>query len=67
MYLASNRLSRARWSLLQLTTAQWRATMPSGTVCTVVGGPLSGSGYTWYQVQSSFGTGWAASAYLVRI
>lgn len=49
------------------TSASIRATMPTGTSCTVVSGPQSGGGYTWYQVQSSYGTGWAASEYLVRV
>lgn len=39
-------------------------TMPTGTVCTVVGGPTSADGYTWYQVKTTYGTGWAAGQYL---
>jgi uncharacterized protein YgiM (DUF1202 family) len=49
------------------TGATIRATMPTGTVCTVVSGPQSANGYTWYQVESSYGTGWSANQYLVRI
>jgi uncharacterized protein YraI len=49
------------------TGATIRATMPTGTVCTVVAGPQAANGYTWYQVESAYGTGWAASQYLVRI
>jgi len=39
-------------------------TMPTGTICTVVGGPSSSGGYTWYQVKTTYGTGWASGQYL---
>lgn len=42
-------------------------TMPTGTVCTVVAGPTQADGYTWYQVQTPYGTGWAASSYLAKV
>lgn len=45
---------------------QVRATMPNGTLCTIVGGPSPSSGYTWYEVQSTYGTGWAAGEYMVK-
>jgi uncharacterized protein YraI len=41
--------------------------MPTGTVCTVVAGPTQADGYTWYQVQTPYGTGWAASSYLAKV
>jgi peptidoglycan/xylan/chitin deacetylase (PgdA/CDA1 family)/uncharacterized protein YgiM (DUF1202 family) len=41
-------------------------TMPTGTLCTVVGGPSPSNGYTWYQVQTTFGTGWAAGEFLAK-
>ncbi len=41
-------------------------TMPTGTVCTVLAGPSPANGYTWYQVQTSYGTGWAAGEYLAK-
>lgn len=42
------------------------ATIPSGTVGTVVAGPTPADGYTWYRLQTAYGTGWAAGAYLRR-
>jgi peptidoglycan/xylan/chitin deacetylase (PgdA/CDA1 family)/uncharacterized protein YgiM (DUF1202 family) len=42
------------------------ATMPAGTVCTVVGGPAPSGGYTWYQLDTPYGRGWAAGEYLTR-
>ncbi|MGB3330931.1 MAG: SH3 domain-containing protein [Thermomicrobiales bacterium] len=41
-------------------------TMPTGTVCTVVSGPQAANGLTWYQVDTSYGRGWAAGEYLAR-
>jgi peptidoglycan/xylan/chitin deacetylase (PgdA/CDA1 family)/uncharacterized protein YraI len=41
-------------------------TMPTGTVCTIVSGPSPANGYTWYQVDSPYGRGWAAGEYLAR-
>jgi uncharacterized protein YgiM (DUF1202 family) len=38
--------------------------MPLGTQGTVVGGPTDASGYTWWQLDTSFGTGWSAELYL---
>lgn len=34
------------------------ATIPFMTAATVVGGPMPANGYTWYQVQTEYGTGW---------
>ena len=42
------------------------ATMPAGTVCTVVSGPAPADGYTWYQLDTPYGRGWAAGEYLTR-
>ena len=41
-------------------------TMPTGTVCTVVSGPSPANGYTWYQLDTPYGRGWAAGEYLTR-
>lgn len=40
------------------------ATMPLGTRGTVVAGSVSANGYTWWRIQTSLGTGWAAGLYL---
>ena len=40
------------------------AVMPNGTTGSVLGGPRSRDGYSWYQLQTPVGTGWAASAFL---
>jgi uncharacterized protein YgiM (DUF1202 family) len=40
------------------------AAMPNGTVGTVVDGPASGSGLSWYQLETSYGTGWSVGTYL---
>jgi uncharacterized protein YgiM (DUF1202 family) len=43
------------------------AVLPTGSRITVVSGPSSGSGYTWYQVRSStYGTGWVVSNFVSR-
>jgi uncharacterized protein YgiM (DUF1202 family) len=41
------------------------ATMPTGTRGTVQAGPQSAGGYTWFQLQTSLGTGWSAGEFLV--
>ena len=41
-------------------------TMPTGMVCTVVGGPQSANGLTWYQLDTPYGRGWAAGEYLEK-
>ncbi len=48
------------------TGATTVAIMPAGTTGTVVGGPATASGYTWWQLQTSLGTGWAAENWLVE-
>ncbi len=40
------------------------AVLPAGTTGTVVGGPQTGSGYTWWQIQTSRGTGWVVENWL---
>lgn len=40
------------------------AVLPNGTSGTILSGPETASGYSWWQVQTSAGTGWAAGAYL---
>jgi uncharacterized protein YgiM (DUF1202 family) len=40
------------------------ATLVTGDAVTVVGGPESADGYTWYQVETGAGTGWVAGAFL---
>ena len=40
------------------------AVLPVGTTGTVVDGPRSASGYTWWRIQTSRGTGWAAQNWL---
>lgn len=38
--------------------------LPTGTVGTVVGGPVTNDGYVWWQIQTSLGTGWAIGKFL---
>jgi peptidoglycan/xylan/chitin deacetylase (PgdA/CDA1 family)/uncharacterized protein YraI len=49
------------------TAAAIIATMPTGTVCTVVSGPQASGGYNWYQLDTPYGRGWAADGYLARV
>lgn len=47
------------------TSSSIVATMPTGTTGEIVGGPTTGSGYTWWQFRTSaYGTGWAAQDWL---
>lgn len=39
-------------------------TLPAGTTGTVLEGPQVASGYTWWRIQTSRGTGWAAQDWL---
>ena len=39
-------------------------TMPTGTRVTVVSGPTSGNGLTWYELDTPYGRGWAAAEYM---
>ncbi|CAN5659470.1 hypothetical protein BH23CHL5_BH23CHL5_04250 [soil metagenome] len=47
------------------TGASIVATIPDGTTSTVLAGPQSLNGYTWWRIQSAAGTGWAAGAFLI--
>lgn len=49
------------------TTAAVLTVLSQNTTGTVLGGPISGSGYTWYRIQTSSGTGWVAGLYLARV
>jgi uncharacterized protein YgiM (DUF1202 family)/predicted secreted protein len=50
------------------TTGTILSQLPSGTVLTIVGGPTTASGYTWWQVRTTAGTtGWVAGLYLARV
>jgi uncharacterized protein YgiM (DUF1202 family) len=40
------------------------ATLPAGTTGTVLEGPRTGSGYTWWRIQTSLGTGWGVQDWL---
>lgn len=40
------------------------ATMPVGTVGSVLAGPTEANGYSWYQLNTTLGMGWAAGEYL---
>lgn len=46
------------------TSATVVARLPIGTTGTVLAGPTSASGYTWYQIATSLGTGWAAAEFM---
>jgi uncharacterized protein YgiM (DUF1202 family) len=48
------------------TSAGTIAVMPAGTTGEVVGGPATGNGYTWWQIRTSYGTGWAVQDWLVE-
>lgn len=42
------------------------AVLPVGTTATVIGGPTSANGYTWWNIQTGQGTGWAVEDWLVE-
>lgn len=46
------------------TTGTVVAVLQAGTIGTVVDGPRTGSGYTWWRVETSQGTGWVAEDWL---
>jgi uncharacterized protein YgiM (DUF1202 family) len=48
------------------TSASVIATLSTGTTGKVIGGPTTASGYTWWQLQTSAGTGWAAQDWLEK-
>ena len=42
--------------------------LPAGAQLQVIGGPQSAGGYTWWQLRSgTYGTGWAAGAFLAEV
>ncbi|MDQ3043776.1 MAG: SH3 domain-containing protein, partial [Chloroflexota bacterium] len=47
------------------TSAAVVATMPFGTAGVVIGGPQAANGYTWNQLRTGLGTGWAADSFLI--
>jgi uncharacterized protein YgiM (DUF1202 family) len=47
------------------TTSSIVASLPQGTTGTVLSGPESSGGYTWWRIQTAAGTGWAAGAFLI--
>ncbi len=49
------------------TSASIITVLPASTQGTVIGGPQSTSGYTWWQLQTSRGTGWCAGSYLAEV
>lgn len=42
------------------------AVLSAGTVVTVIGGPQTASGYTWWQLSTPSGNGWSAATYLIE-
>lgn len=49
------------------TTASIVGVMTTGTLVTVLGGPQSASGFTWWNVSSPIGNGWAAQQYMTKV
>lgn len=43
------------------------ATLPAGTTGEVLAGPRTGSGYTWYQIQTSSGSGWVVRDWIAKV
>ena len=41
--------------------------LPVGTLSSVIGGPQSASGFTWWQLSTPLGTGWAAGEFLEEV
>src|SRR5680860_1466150 len=46
------------------SSAMLVAAMAVGTVGTVLAGPTAGDDFTWYQLETPYGTGWAAEDWL---
>jgi uncharacterized protein YgiM (DUF1202 family) len=40
--------------------------LPAGTTGTVIGGPTAANGYTWWNIQTPLGTGWAVETWLEK-
>ena len=49
------------------TSAAIDAQLPQGTQGTVLAGPTTGSGYTWFQLRTSRGTGWCVVDFLREV
>ncbi len=49
------------------TSAAIVTVLPAGTQGTVIGGPQSASGYAWWQLQTSRGSGWCAGSFLTEV
>lgn len=43
------------------------ATLPVGTAGTVIGGPESVDGFTWWNIKGDFGNGWVAGDWLKKV
>ncbi len=43
------------------------ATLPTNTQGQVVGGPTTATGYTWWQISTTAGTGWAVRDFLTKV
>lgn len=43
------------------------ATLPAGTTGTIAGGPRSANGYTWWQVRTTYGTGWVVQNWIRKV
>ena len=48
------------------TSASLVAVLPRGTSARILAGPRSANGYTWWQIRTSLGTGWAVQDWLVK-
>lgn len=48
------------------TSAAVTAVLPTGTAVTIVSGPVSADGYSWYQVTTASGTGYVDGEYLAK-
>lgn len=46
------------------TSADVLAVLATGEAGMIVDGPVSADGYTWYQIQTDYGTGWVDGEYL---
>ncbi len=49
------------------TSGSVLATLPTNTQGQVIGGPTTATGYTWWQISTSRGTGWVVRDYLTKV
>lgn len=49
------------------TQAEKLATVPDGTVVTIIGGPSEADGFTWWNIQAGTLTGWSVQDFLVKV